>query len=556
MKKGLMFAHSYGRYHDADYAYEVVRAEYARRGIASLDKATDTVAFESLQGYDLLVLYSDLGEITGHEEGALVSWVEAGGALVALHGATASFKESAAYHALIGSAFINHPPVMLFEVRRADAEHMVTARLPESLEVEDELYLLDPRADFHTLMTARYLGKSVPITYVREQGRGRVFYCGLGHARPTLDHPRFRDIVCYGARWALGQRPRPDVRVGLVGYGPAFGMGHVHGTLASATPGMRLAAVCDLDPRQTEAAQRDFPGIRAYGHVEELAADPDVDFAVVILPHHLHAAVAGQLLDAGKHVMTEKPFVIKAADGAALIEKARAKGLTLTVFHNRRWDRDFIVLRHIVESGEIGEPYHFEAFLAGYGHPGYWWRSDTEVSGGLMYDWGAHGTDWGLNIIRDDVDYVMGWSQKRRWFDVSNDDAAKMVAHFKGGQLLDIEFGNLSAAGKPFMRVLGTKGAIEVQPRHRKLEHSLLVYREGERGLVEEVVPYGPEPGEKTEGWGSWSLVADMYRGLADHFLLGDPVPVTPESANRVIGIIEAATLSALSGRPEPPTYW
>ena len=551
-----MFARSFGGYHDADYAYEVVSTELARRGIATVEKATEPDAFLHLQGYDLLLIYSDQGEMTAEQEQALVAWLEAGGALVAIHGATASFSSSEEYHRLIGADFENHPPVMKFAVSRSNTDHMVTVRMPEAITVEDELYLLRAKADYQILMTARYLSQDVPITYVRQQGKGRIFYTALGHGRSTFDHPRFRDLICYGTRWALGQQPRADVRVGLVGYGGQFGMGHLHGTLASGTPGMRLVAACDLNPKQMAVAQRDWPGIRTYTDPGALAEDAGVDFVVVIVPHHVHAGVAHQFLDAGKHVMVEKPFVIKAADARTLLEKAQAKNLTLTVFHNRRWDRDFMAVRQVVESGEIGTVYQFEAFLAGFGHPGYWWRSDKAISGGTMYDWGAHGTDWGLNLIADDVDYVVAWAQKRRWFDVSNEDAAKMVVHFKSGQLLDIEFGNLSAARKAYMRVLGTRGAIEVRPPYRDLNDRILIYRETDKGLAEELRPYKGQLSGLKHPWLEWSAADDLYRQLADHFLLGDPVPVTPESAARVIGVIEAATLSAQSGKPEAPTYW
>lgn len=556
MKNGVMLARSFGAIHPADHAYEAVAADLAVRNIATLEKATETDVLTRLDGRDLLVIYTDMGEMTGEEEAALAGWVERGGALVAIHGAAAGFRDNHTYHALIGSAFVSHPPATRFTVWSRDANHLITRRLPASFAVEDELYLLEPKADFHALLAARYLGQDVPLAYVRRHGRGRIFYLALGHDRAALDQPRFRDLVAHGARWALGQEEKPEVRVALVGYGGAFGMGHLHGTLINATPGLRLACACDLNPAQMTVAQEHFPGIATYTDPAAVAADEGVDLCIVIVPHNAHAPVARQLLEGGKHVMTEKPFVLSGAEARNLIELAGSRGLTLTAFHNRRWDRDFMAVRQAVEAGEIGTPYHFEAFLAGFGHPGYWWRSDKDVSGGTMFDWGAHGTDWGLNIIRDDVDYVMGWTQKRRWHDVSNEDAGKMIAHFKGGQLLDIEFGNLSASKKAFMRILGTKGAIEVRPPNRDIKGHILLYRETDKGLAEELRPYGVREPDVKHQWAEWSAVDELYRKLADHLLLGDPVPVTPESAGRVIGVIEAAHLSAVSGKPEPPTYW
>jgi len=555
MKKGLFLAASFARFHPADYACDRISADLERRGIAKLDKATETGVLTHLGGYDLVVIYGDRGELTAEEEQGLVNWVAGGGALVGVHGATTCFRNNPGYLSLIGSLFVDHPPATRFDVFRDEGEHMVTRRLPASFTVEDELYILEPKADFQTLLHARYQGTNAPVAYVRTHGKGRVFYCGLGHGKATLDSPLFLDIVSYGTRWALGQQPQPDVRVGLVGYGAAFGMGNLHGTLTSMTPGMQLSCVCDLNPKQLEAAQRDFPGIRTYADVRDVAADPAVDFCVVILPHNAHAPVARLLLEASKSVMVEKPFLLHGSEVRELIALAERRNVTLTTFHNRRWDRDYMALRQAVDSGEIGQPYHYELFLAGYGHPGYWWRSSTAVSGGLMHDWGAHGVDWGLNLFGDDVTAVSAWTQKRRWHDVDIADAAKLVARFQGGQLLDIEFGGLSAARKANMRVLGTKGAIEVRPAHRDLGGNILVYHAGDNGVSEELRPYRPK-GKGPYSWSEHSEVDTLYRRLADHLILGDPVPVTPQSAARVIGVIEAANLSAQSGQPEKPTYW
>jgi len=550
-----MFARSFGGFHPADAAYQVVSTELARRGIATLERGTEMDAFTSLSRYELLVIYADRGEMTDDQAQSLTAWVEGGGALVILHGGMAAFGDNTIYHDLVGADFTGHPPRMPFTVRTVDGEHQITRRAPESFVTEDELYTVAPRGDFHTLLEATYLSQAVPISWVRSVGKGRVFYLGLGHDASAMTNRHFLDLTCHGTRWALGQQPRPDVRLGLVGYGSAFGMSHYHGTLAGATPGLELVAACDLNPKQMELAARDWPGIRTYTDTNEFAADPDIDLALVIVPHNVHAPVAHLLLDAGKHVMTEKPFTITGAEAAGLIDKAEAKHLTLTVFQNRRWDRDYLTLRQAVDSGEIGQPYLYELFLAGYGHPTHWWRSVTAVSGGLMHDWGAHGVDWGLNLFPDDVTAVSAWTQKRRWHDVDVADAAKLVARFQGGQLLDIEFGSLSASRKAYMRVLGSEGAIEVRPPHRDLSGSLLVYHTGDHGVSEELRPYRPK-GKGPYSWSEWSEVEVLYRRLADHLILGDPVPVTPQSAARVIGVIEAANLSAQSGQPEKPTYW
>ena len=105
----------------------------------------------------------------------------------------------------------------------------------------------------------------------------------------------------------------------------------------------------------------------------------------------------------------------------------------LSVFHNRRYDGDFLAIKEVIDKGLIGDVFRIEVYGGRYGHPGTWWRSDKNISGGAFYDWGAHLVDWVLNLIPEKVDSIMGFTQKIQWWDVTNEDEVESIIKFKNG---------------------------------------------------------------------------------------------------------------------------
>jgi predicted dehydrogenase len=191
------------------------------------------------------------------------------------------------------------------------------------------------------------------------------------------------------------------IRCGVIGYGGAFNMGRAHAEYITQTDGLELTAVCDLDPTRTGAAKEDFAHISTYNDVAQMLAAPDVDLAVIVLPHNLHAPVSIQCSQAGKHVIVEKPMCVTVEEATQMIEASRAAGKMLSVFHNRRQDADYRTLRElVVEKKIIGDVFKIEVWSGGFHkqNPN-WWRSSKEISGGYFYDWGAHFLDWLLGLV-------------------------------------------------------------------------------------------------------------------------------------------------------------
>ncbi|MCX8082629.1 MAG: Gfo/Idh/MocA family oxidoreductase, partial [bacterium] len=250
-----------------------------------------------------------------------------------------------------------------------------------------------------------------------------------------------------------------------------------------------------------------------------------LDLVVVILPHNLHAPAVMECLEAGKHVVVEKPFCITVKEADEMIEKARSSGLMLSVFHNRRWDPDYLLIREIINKGLIGDIFHIECGASSYSHPGFSWRSDKKISGGLLYDWGAHFLDWVLNLVDSRVLSITGELKKLVWNSVTNEDYGEIYMKFENGVSADFVLSQISALPKSRWRILGTKGAIE-QTNWEEIK--LVSYVSGikQEGIIK-------VPQQTTGNW--WQY----YRNIADHILMGEELIVKPEQSRRVIAILE-----------------
>ncbi|MDO8586116.1 MAG: Gfo/Idh/MocA family oxidoreductase [Armatimonadota bacterium] len=328
------------------------------------------------------------------------------------------------------------------------------------------------------------------------------------------------------------------IRCAMLGYGGAFNMGKGHSDWINAAPGMEAVAACDLDPARMESAKKDFPHFRTYTDVSKMLEDDGIDLVVIITPHDSHAKLAIQSLNAGKNVVVEKPMCLTVQEATDMIEAAKKNDKVLTTFHNRRHDGDFMAIREVVRKGLLGEVFHIEAFMGGYGHPGHWWRTEKRISGGCFYDWGAHVVDWVLQLLPEKMESVTGFYYKKMWHDVTNEDQTEAIIRFKNGAMADIQMSSIAATGKPRFRILGTKGAL-VDDWKEPFKVNTEV--DGIRAHLE--FKY------KESNWPAY------YANLAKCLLEGAPLEVTPESSRRIITVFETAEKSSKSGKAEPVLF-
>ena len=335
----------------------------------------------------------------------------------------------------------------------------------------------------------------------------------------------------------------PEVRVGLLAYGA---IGHEHNLAVQATPGLVLAAVCDVDPERIAAARELAPDVVGFSDAGEMLSSGLVDLVVVSTPPNSHAHWARDALTRGIHVVLEKPMALTVRECDDLMELASASGLLLLVYQNRRYDRDFVTLRRAVADGLIGEVFQYDSFVGGYSKPCSYWHSDAGVSGGAIFDWGSHFLDQVLTIMTAPVDYVTGVNHKRHWHHVTNADHAQVTVTFTDGTQATFTNSDLAAARRPKYYVLGTQGAIvgdwdpRAEPAVADLPAILTLHRpDGSTEVLDldEVVPFS------------------FHRSVAEFLMNGTVPEVAAVESRNVVALMEAAEASARSnGRPVVPS--
>ncbi|MEO5738469.1 MAG: oxidoreductase, partial [Variovorax sp.] len=185
------------------------------------------------------------------------------------------------------------------------------------------------------------------------------------------------------------------LRAGLVGYG--FAGQTFHAPVLSAVNGLELGAIMTS---QADKAQADWPGAAIEPDLAALLARPGIDLIVVAAPNDAHFPVAKAALEAGKHVVVDKPFTLDAAQARELAALAARQGRVLSVYQNRRFDADFLTLRDVLASGRIGRPVYFESHFDRF-RPQVRerWREQAVPGAGLWVDLGAHLVDQAVQLF-------------------------------------------------------------------------------------------------------------------------------------------------------------
>ena len=487
-------------------------------------------------------LLAELLDATGPARPLLLA-----GPTLAVHGEAPSVADAAG---LVPGA---PTPIHPFRLRPGPDAAGVAARYDE-LELTDTWLRVDKaRDDVEVIFTAMSGLTEHPLMTWRPATGVGVLSCGSRAA--TIGDPAYRRLVHRWVRHAIGMPDAAPVRVGLLGYGA---IGDEHARALVAVDGLELGAVCDTNPARVEAARSLASDLTSYADAVDLFAADDIDLVVVSTPPNTHADWALRAIDAGKHVVVEKPFCITTAEADEMLAAAESTGRLLTVYQNRRWDADYLALRRLVRDGAIGKVFHYESFVGGYAHPCNYWHSDDEVSGGAIYDWGSHYLDWLLDLLPQDIAHVTAATHKRRWHDVTNADHTRVSVRFGDGVEAEFVHSDLAAAMKPKWYVLGTDGAIVGNWRDERV-----LRRDATGALVEDRPAAADFPASLTVHHpdGSVTSVAvppapryAFHRELADRLVTGAPMSVTAAGSRRNIAVMEAAVTSAREGgRPVQP---
>ena len=199
------------------------------------------------------------------------------------------------------------------------------------------------------------------------------------------------------------------IRVGLIGYG--YASKTFHAPLICGTPGMTLAAVASSDENKVHA---DWPAMPVVSGPERILNDPNIDLVVIPTPNDTHFPLAKAALEAGKHVVVDKPFTVTLSQARELEALAKSGGRLLSVFHNRRWDSDFLTVKALINEGLLGEVGYFESHFDRY-RPQVRnrWREQGGPGSGIWYDLAPHLLDQVVNLFGLPVSMQVDLAQLR-----------------------------------------------------------------------------------------------------------------------------------------------
>ncbi|MGN7911958.1 oxidoreductase [Enterobacter sp. 22466] len=200
-----------------------------------------------------------------------------------------------------------------------------------------------------------------------------------------------------------------SIRVGLIGFG--YASKTFHAPLIAGTPGMALAAVSSSDATKVHA---DWPGVPVVSEPKHLFNDPNIDLIVIPTPNDTHFPLAKAALEAGKHVVVDKPFTVTLSQARELDALAKSLGRLLSVFHNRRWDSDFLTVKALLSEGMLGEitffESHFDRFRPQVRNR---WREQAGPGSGIWYDLAPHLLDQAVNLFGLPVSMTVDLAQLR-----------------------------------------------------------------------------------------------------------------------------------------------
>jgi scyllo-inositol 2-dehydrogenase (NADP+) len=335
------------------------------------------------------------------------------------------------------------------------------------------------------------------------------------------------------------------VNVALIGYGLAGAS--FHAPFIAVEPRLKLRRV--VTSRHEEVA-RTFPDAAVSTDLDASIADRDIQLVVIATPNKTHGPLAREALLAGKHVVIDKPFAVDPDEGADLIALAKDRGRMLTVFHNRRWDGDFLTVAKLVAQDRLGAislaEFRWDRFRPEIKQG---WKEVPEAGTGLLPDLGSHMIDQAI-LLFGHPDMIGGDVALQRPGTLI-DDYFEVTLHY-GARRVIISSSTLVMAPRPRFALHGPKGSFVkygIDPQEAVLRAGGSPRDPGygedapeDYGVLTDAAGRHPIPTEH----GDWSM---FYKKVADAILDGAPLPVDPADALAGLSIIECVRRGAREGR-------
>ncbi|KAF9873020.1 hypothetical protein CkaCkLH20_09530 [Colletotrichum karsti] len=358
----------------------------------------------------------------------------------------------------------------------------------------------------------------------------------------------------------MGSAAPESLRVGVIGYGFAAKVFHI--PFIQSTPFLKLQAIVQRSPTKVSSAPADHPEVKHYTAVDDLIHDESCDVVVITTPPDSHFALAKLCLQAGKHILVEKPFVPSVSEAEELIQLAKKAKRLICIYQNRRWDSDFLTVQQLLQDGVFGRIHevdtHFDYYRPTSADS---WRGqlDTIHGGAALFDLGSHLIDqmYALFGLPRAVYGVLS-NQKEGRLDPLNPDSVHAQLNYDGGMVVNIRVSDMSVES-PQRRfwIRGTKSSFRKNgrdPQEGQLELGQtpkdpgfgVEPAENEGRLVYVVnasrMEERPYPTVAPETYGA------LYQGFAAAIRSGteEKIPVSASQAKDVLRIIEALYQSAV----------
>jgi scyllo-inositol 2-dehydrogenase (NADP+) len=335
------------------------------------------------------------------------------------------------------------------------------------------------------------------------------------------------------------------IKTAVIGFGLSAQTFHL--PFLRVLPAYKIVAI---STRQMQAAQTAFPLATVYASGSELLADTEAELVIITAPNAFHFDLAKQALESGLHVVLEKPFVNSVAEGQALIALATERKKLLSVFHNRRWDGDFLTVKRLIQNQTLGPIHFFESHFDRF-RPQVQkrWREEPGLGAGSWFDLGSHLLDQALCLFGM-PQAVTGRCLSLRP-NAAVTDFFDVRLHYRGCEVA--LHGSPFAAG-PKLRFevqgsLGTYRKYGLDPQEERLKAGLLP--ENESWAAEPETEYGQLyfPQENAAYPTLTGGYQHYFKALAQAINLVGPLPVPAKEALDVIRLLEMAERSSELGQ-------
>ena len=340
-------------------------------------------------------------------------------------------------------------------------------------------------------------------------------------------------------------------RIGIIGYG---GMGGWHVNKLQTMENPEIAGIWDIRECQREKALS--KGLHVYESLEALLADETVDLVLIATPNDVHKPLAIAAMEAGKNVVCEKPVTLNSADLQEMVDTSVRTGKVFTVHQNRRWDKDFLVVKKIIEEGTLGPIFRIESRVQGaHGIPGDW-RGLPEHGGGMILDWGVHLLDQAL-LLYPEAKLESVYATVSHVTNTLVDDGFYADLLFDNGIHMWVEVGTSNFVELPRWMVNGTDGTAIIEDFKR---NGKIVCAHGEddkdvvpvvtaAGLTKTMAPRREETIKTLPLPEVESDVRDFYRNLMA-VIDGEAEQIVKlPQVQRVMRLMEAIMESATTGK-------